>query len=76
MSTNYNILLKSEKKLRTLISEYLTIVYDIHRKLWTDADKYIEGKADIDSIYDNCSRRLKRSEVDRKSTRLNSSHAQ
>lgn len=63
MSTNYNILLKSEKKLRELISNYLSLVHEIHRKLWKDADKYSDKNEDINLIYDNCSRRLKRSEA-------------
>lgn len=63
MSTNYNILLKSEKKLRELISSYLSLVHEIHRKLWKDAEKYSNENEDINLIYDNCSRRLKRSEA-------------
>lgn len=32
MSTNYNILLRSEKQLKKLVLEYLDLVYKIHTK--------------------------------------------
>lgn len=60
MSTNYNILLKSEKKLKGLIINYLSLVYEIHNKLWNDVDKYIDDDHK-GIIFDNAERRLKRS---------------
>ncbi|WP_022935171.1 PhoU domain-containing protein [Mesomycoplasma moatsii] len=59
MSTNYNILLKSEKRLKELIVSYLSLVHEIHNKLWQDIDKYTDGEKNI--IFDNTERRLKRS---------------
>ena len=41
MSTNYNILLKSEKKLKELILSYILLMHEIHKKLWADTNKYI-----------------------------------
>ncbi|MBR3259388.1 MAG: hypothetical protein IKG09_01360 [Mycoplasmataceae bacterium] len=59
MSTNYNILLKSEKKLKKLLFSYLFHVYEIHQKLWRDTEKYIGQNENL--ILDNIERRLKRS---------------
>ena len=59
MSTNYNILLKSEKKLKDLILSYILLMHEIHKKLWADANKYINDNLHI--IFDNVERRLKRS---------------
>ena len=36
MSTNYNILLRSEKQLKKLIIEYLDLVYKIPTKFWKE----------------------------------------
>lgn len=54
MSTNYNILLKSEKKLKKIIVEYLELVYRIHSKLWNEL---IDGETH--SAFDNTERRVK-----------------
>lgn len=59
MSTNYNILLKSEKKLKELILSYILLMHEIHKKLWIDTNKYINDNLHI--IFDNVERRLKRS---------------
>lgn len=59
MSTNYNILLKSEKKLKELILSYILLMHEIHKKLWVDTNKYINDNLHI--IFDNVERRLKRS---------------
>lgn len=59
MSTNYNILLKSEKKLKSLILSFSLLAHDIHRKLWIDSEKYADSNLHI--IFDNAERRLKRS---------------
>lgn len=59
MSTNYNILLKSEKKLKDLILSYILLMHEIHKKLWLDTNKYINDNLHI--IFDNVERRLKRS---------------
>ena len=59
MSTNYNILLKSEKKLKELILSYILLMHEIHKKLWADTNKYINDNLHI--IFDNVERRLKRS---------------
>ncbi len=59
MSTNYNILLKSEKKLKELILSYILLMHEIHKKLWLDTNKYINDNLHI--IFDNVERRLKRS---------------
>ncbi len=61
MSTNYNILLKSEKKLKELILSYLLLAHEIHFKLWNDIDKYTEE--DKIKILDNTERRLNRSKL-------------
>lgn len=58
MPTNYNILLKSEKKLKKIIIEYLDLVHKIHLKLW---DELGEFKSDeIHFAYDNVERRIKK----------------
>ena len=59
MSTNYNILLKSEKKLKDLILSYILLMHKIHTKVWADTNKYINDNLHI--IFDNVERRLKRS---------------
>lgn len=59
MSTNYNILLKSEKKLKNLILSFTLLAHEIHKKLWIDAEKYVDSNLHI--IFDNAERRLKRS---------------
>lgn len=58
MSTNYNILLRSEKKLRKLVAEYVQLMLDIHSKLWNDIET-LEGE-EIHTILDNVERRLKK----------------
>lgn len=58
MSTNYNALLSSEKKLKKIIVEYLVIVYKIHSKLWNELDQ--AESFDIHPIYDNVERRIKK----------------
>lgn len=60
MSTNYNILIKSEKKLKELISEYVFLLLEIHTKLWKDV--FLNEK-NLNVVLDNCERRLKRSNV-------------
>ncbi len=62
MSTNYNILLKSEKKLKELTVSYLALIHEIHQKLWNDVDKHVSSE-DISLIFDNTERRQKRSLV-------------
>lgn len=59
MSTNYNILIKSEKKLKSLILSFSLLAHDIHRKLWVDAEKY--ANTNLHMVFDNAERRLKRS---------------
>lgn len=59
MSTNYNILLKSEKKLKNLILSFTLFAHEIHKKLWIDAEKYVDSNLHI--IFDNAEKRLKRS---------------
>ncbi|MBD5423292.1 MAG: hypothetical protein HDR43_02245 [Mycoplasma sp.] len=59
MSTNYNILLKSEKKLKELILSYILLAHEIHNKLWLDANKYLNENLHL--IFDNVERRMKRS---------------
>ncbi len=61
MSTNYNILLLSEKKLKDLTLSYLMLVHEIHSKLWNDIEK--TDANDLGIIYDNTERRLKRSKA-------------
>ncbi len=61
MSTNYNILLESEKKLKELITTYLSLVHEIHSKLWNDIEKYSSKSDEKRIIFDNTERRLKRS---------------
>ena len=60
MSTNYNILLESEKKLKELIIEYIHLVHEIHFKLWRDIEK---DKDELRSVLDNVERRLQKSKV-------------
>lgn len=62
MSTNYNILLKSEKKLKELTISFLGLVHEIHTKLWNDSNKYIDTETRA-VIFDNTERRQKRSLV-------------
>lgn len=59
MSTNYNILLKSEKKLKNLILSFTILAHEIHKKLWIDSEKYVDSNLHI--IFDNAEKRLKRS---------------
>lgn len=54
MSTNYKILLQSEKELKKIISEYLEFVYKIHSKLWNELNE-----EDYHKAYDNSERRFK-----------------
>lgn len=57
MSTNYNILLRSEKQLKKLIIEYLDLVYKIHTKFWKELNG-IE-KENYGTVLDNTERRIK-----------------
>lgn len=34
MSTNYNLVIKSEKHLQKMILEFVTYCYDVHKKMW------------------------------------------
>ena len=58
MSTNYNILLRSEKQLKKLVLEYLDLVYKIHTKAWAELNA--SAPADYGVVFDNVERRLKR----------------
>lgn len=54
MSTNYKILLQSEKELKKIIAEYLELVYKIHSKLWIELKEN-----EYHLAFDNTERRLK-----------------
>ena len=58
MSTNYNILLRSEKQLKRLIADYLDVVYQMHFKTWKELNEY--DQADYGIVFDNAERRIKR----------------
>lgn len=58
MPTNYNILLKSEKKLKKIIIEYLDLVHKIHLKLWDELGEFKSNE--IHFAYDNVERRIKK----------------
>lgn len=62
MSTNYNILLLSEKKLKDLVLQFVSLVHEMHSKLWRDANKYIDS-GDKGIIFDNCEKRVKKSQA-------------
>ena len=57
MSTNYNILLRSEKQLKKLIIEYLDLTQKIHTKFWKELNE--TDKENYGIILDNTERRIK-----------------
>lgn len=60
MSTNYNILIKSEKNIKKLVVDFMEYVIKVHTKMWKELSNPVDGYA---SVYDNTERRVKKSSI-------------